>query len=153
MSLSVSAVMRSGGLARPLALLFAGVLAFYFLSFLLIEHLRVRKGPWQVTFGVDPEGVPAIQVLQPVLGISNVTLLFPDQGPFQFDPPQTIQFDGPSKTNLPFGQVVFLDPTFLPGTVTLDLFGHEIELIPRALVVDKKEIPWQGALDLQLRKD
>ena len=31
---------------------------------------------------------------------------------------------------------------FLPGIVTMNLLGHEIELMPRTLVVDKKEVPW-----------
>jgi len=31
---------------------------------------------------------------------------------------------------------------FLPGVVTMNLLGHEIELMPRTLVIDKKEIPW-----------
>ena len=44
-------------------------------------------------------------------------------------------------TNLPFGEMIFQDPTFLPGTVTMRQFGHEIELLPRVLIIDKKEIP------------
>ena len=31
---------------------------------------------------------------------------------------------------------------FLPGVATMNLLGHEIELMPRTLVVDKKEVPW-----------
>jgi hypothetical protein len=31
---------------------------------------------------------------------------------------------------------------FLPGVVTMNLLGHEIELMPRTLVIDKKEVPW-----------
>ena len=34
---------------------------------------------------------------------------------------------------------------FLPGIVTMNLLGHEIELMPRTLVVDKKEVPWSTA--------
>jgi hypothetical protein len=29
-----------------------------------------------------------------------------------------------------------------PGVVTMNLLGHEIELMPRTLVIDKKEVPW-----------
>ena len=40
--------------------------------------------------------------------------------------------------------------TALPGVITLDLFGHEIELLPRVLIVNKKEVPWQSGLSLVL---
>jgi hypothetical protein len=35
-----------------------------------------------------------------------------------------------------------MDTTFLPGTVTLQVFNHEIELLPRVLVIDGQEHPW-----------
>jgi hypothetical protein len=35
-----------------------------------------------------------------------------------------------------------MDTTFFPGTVTLRLFEHEIELVPRVLVIDLQEHPW-----------
>ena len=31
---------------------------------------------------------------------------------------------------------------FLPGIVTMNLLNHEIELMPRTLVIDKKEVAW-----------
>jgi hypothetical protein len=51
---------------------------------------------------------------------------------------------------VPFGQCVFMDTTFLPGTLTLQLFGHEIELLPRVLVVDRQEHPWRPATAITL---
>jgi hypothetical protein len=35
-----------------------------------------------------------------------------------------------------------MDTTFLPGTVTFQIFGHEIELLPRVLIIDHQERPW-----------
>jgi hypothetical protein len=35
-----------------------------------------------------------------------------------------------------------MDTTFLPGTVALELFNHEVELLPRVLVIDRQEHPW-----------
>jgi hypothetical protein len=52
---------------------------------------------------------------------------------------------------LPFGELLYQDPTFLPGTVTMRLFGHVVELLPRVLTVDKKEYPWQSGAVIQLR--
>jgi hypothetical protein len=43
---------------------------------------------------------------------------------------------------LPFGECIYQDLMFLPGVVTMNLLGHEIELMPRTLVIDKKEVPW-----------
>ena len=46
--------------------------------------------------------------------------------------------------------MIFQDPTFLPGTVTLRQFGHEIELLPRVLIIDKKEIPWRAGKTVEV---
>jgi hypothetical protein len=45
---------------------------------------------------------------------------------------------------VPFGKCVFLDTTFLPGTVVLDLFGHEVQLLPRVLTIDHVEHAWHS---------
>jgi hypothetical protein len=37
-----------------------------------------------------------------------------------------------------------MDSTFLPGTLTFQFFGHEIELLPRVLIIDHREYPWTG---------
>jgi hypothetical protein len=37
-----------------------------------------------------------------------------------------------------------MDTTFLPGTIVIDLFGHEIQLIPRVLTIDKTDFPWES---------
>jgi hypothetical protein len=52
-------------------------------------------------------------------------------------------FDDPTQTNVPFGEVIFQDLTFLPGTVTFNFFGHEVELLPRTLIIDKQEHAWK----------
>ena len=31
----------------------------------------------------------------------------------------------------------------LPGTATFELFGHEIQLLPRVLIIDRREYPWR----------
>ena len=38
----------------------------------------------------------------------------------------------------------------MPGTVTMDLFGHEVELLPRTLIVNKKEVPWKSNTAIEL---
>jgi hypothetical protein len=61
----------------------------------------------------------------------------------------SVLFDNPIKT-VPFGKFVFHDLMYLPGTVTLELFGHEIELLPRVLIIDRKEYPWKSGATISL---
>ena len=58
-------------------------------------------------------------------------------GPIAFEKPREVPFD------VPFGKCIFMDATFLPGTLTFSFFGHEIELLPRVLMVDHQEHPWR----------
>jgi len=68
-------------------------------------------------------------------------------------PPITLIFREPRPVpySVPFGKCVFMDTTFLPGTVTFQLFGHEIELLPRVLIIDHAEHPWLSHSTLSLR--
>jgi hypothetical protein len=34
--------------------------------------------------------------------------------------------------------------------VTFDLFGHEVELLPRVLIVNKREIKWNSQAKIEL---
>ncbi len=120
----------------------AFALVLYGASYSFIEHMRQRKGGWQVTFASDTAGQPQVTVTQPTLEITNVQFRFFGERIFATNFHKTIVFDGPI-TNVPFGQVIFLDTTFLPGTVTFDFFGHELELLPRILIINKREVPWQ----------
>jgi hypothetical protein len=81
---------------------------------------------------------------QPSLAITNVHLYFPGQQLPARNNSTTSRFAEakPVPFDVPFGKCIFLDTTFLPGTVTLQLFGHEIELLPRALIIDHQEHPW-----------
>jgi hypothetical protein len=137
--------------------IFAFVIALlgYLLVYHFIENRRTRKGPWQVTFTNNATGTPAIVINQPALGISNVEIQFPSgtitnaQSPISnlqsqstnhlfFNQPKAVPYD------VPFGKCVFMDTTFQPGTVTFQLFNHEIELLPRTLVLDRQEHAWQA---------
>jgi hypothetical protein len=143
--------MKLQGLAKHFILAFLLALAGYVAFYQTIEHRRTRNGPWQVTFTRNTAGAPAIVIAQSRLAITNVQICFPGESlPVTLDLPETEQrlsllFAQPRPVpyDVPFGQCVFMDTTFLPGTVTLDLFGHEIELLPRALIIDRQDHPWQ----------
>ena len=121
-------------------------LAGYIVCYQAIEYRRTRNGPWQVTFTRTAAGAPVILIDQPKLAITNVQLSFAGELLPATNRPVTLVFDQPRPVPyaVPFGDCVFMDTTFLPGTVTFQLFGHEIELLPRVLVLDRQEHPWRS---------
>jgi hypothetical protein len=137
--------MKPPGPAKHFILAFLLALVGYIVCYQAIEYRRTRNGPWQVTFTTNQAGVPAIFIDQPKLAITNVQISFAPVTPPPTNLPATLVFAQPRPVpyEVPFGKCVFMDTTFLPGTVTLDLFGHEIELLRRVLVIDRKEYPWQ----------
>jgi hypothetical protein len=97
-------------------------------------------------FTADAAGRPMLQIEQHRLGITNKQIVFnraastlPPPGPIAvaFVDPKPVPFE------VPFGQCVFMDTTFLPGSVTLHLFGHTLEMLPRTLIIDKQDYPWR----------
>lgn len=144
--------MQSNRLGRDLAILFSLVLLLYVAAFQGVEHLRARKGPWQVTFERDAQGVPAIVIGQSRLGVSRFQIRFPEESATATNLPAVLVLGEPRQPpfDAPFGRVIYEDLTFLPGAATFDLFGHEIELLPRALLVNRREHPWQAEASLTL---
>src|SRR5687767_5999111 len=139
--------MKSGITARSIVLSFFVVLALYGAAFYGIEYVRHRKGPWQVDFRVEASGNPVVEIAQKNLDLSGVKIFF--HGEHATNAPGTVRFDRVSQP-VPFGKVIYEDLTFLPGVVTFDLFGHEIEILPRALIVNKKTIPWLSGATFDL---
>ena len=151
---------QSGISWRLLGGLFTVTLLIYLVGFHGMEHLRDRKGPWRV--GFDPAGVngPTLTIHQPALGIDGLSVVFEgastkglSSGEVVFDEPglnaQPMDTTPESSRELkqrafevPFGECIYQDLMFLPGVVTMNLLGHEVELMPRTLVIDKKEISW-----------
>ncbi len=123
-------------------------LAVYAGAFWLDQHLRTRRGPWEVTFDRMPDGTPAISIRQQQLGIREVRIQFP--GETTATEPASIRFDAPGLA-VPWGRLKYDDLTYLPGVVTLELFGHEIELLPRTLYLNRRAIAWNLATNLTLR--
>ena len=145
---------------RFLGGLFALTLVLYFAGFNGIEYLRERKGSWRVNFDAAAAGGPTMTIHQPALGIDGFRVVFEGagvdgltSGGVVFDDPglnaQPMDTTPESSQELkqrafavPFGECIYQDLMFLPGVVTMNLLGHEIELMPRTLVIDKKEVPW-----------
>jgi hypothetical protein len=136
----------SDKLPRHLLIAFALALAIYGLFFSCDMGLRKRKGPWTVEFHTNAAGHAAITIHQPTLEITNVRVVFLNEiatntGRVVFDRPQQ---------PIPFGKTKFEDLTYLPGSVAFDFFGHEVELLPRTLYLNKKEHPWKPGVIIEL---
>ncbi len=136
--------MKADGLFKLAGPVFVVALVLYVLAYTGIEHRRTRQGPWVVSFTSNGYSGASLIIEQPALGLSNVFVgfygvLLPTNfsgAVLRFDQPQPVPYD------LPFGRCLFMDTTFLPGTLVFSMFGHEIQLIPRVLTIDRKEYPW-----------
>ena len=80
----------------------------------------------------------------------GVAILFPGEKATRSDLPITAVFNVPITNFMPFGPILFVDTTILPGTVALNAFGHGIQLLPRTLSIDFKEFSWETAAPIVL---
>ena len=142
--------MKSDRLGKHLVIVALATCVAYFAFYGLGTWLGLRSGPWQAEFLVA-EGVPTMRVSQPNKSI-RAELKFPGET-LEMAAPSTIVFTNVLRTNTPFGTVVFQDLTYLPGVVTLNCFGHELELLPRTLVVDRRQIGWPDAAGVTVEPD
>src|SRR5687767_15255848 len=141
--------MRTDSVIKTFGIGFVLALVLYIAGFSWIQHKREYKGPWIVTFASDEAGTPYLLVTQKHLQIEPHKIVFADQHIERTNLLRTVRFEGPT-TNAAFGEIVFQDPTFLPGTVTFNFWSHEIELMPRTLVINKEEIPWHSKTNITL---
>lgn len=120
-------------------------LIVYIAVFSLVENRRRKNGPWELTF-TQADNAPALTISHPKLGLSNITLVFAE-ATVPTNLPQTITFQHGQvapRVKLPFGKCLFLDTLYLPGTVTCEMFGHEIQILPRTMSIDRVEHPWRS---------
>jgi hypothetical protein len=120
-------------------------LGIYALLFGAIEHRRNRQGPWRVAFTAAANAAPCLIVNQTALGITNVQLVF-GAAPAPTHSAVVVDFAQARATPFPtpYGRCVFLDTLSLPGTVVLELFGHQVQFMPRVLTIDRAERPWRS---------
>lgn len=140
--------MKPGLTPRSLALIFLGVVLLYAAAFSGIEFWRHRRGPWQIDFVNRADGA-SLLIAQPALRIPPTQLVFAGESGGASTGTWHVRLDHP-RTILPFGKIIYADLTSWPGVVTFDLFGHEIELLPGALVVNERKVPWRAGTTIQL---
>ncbi len=144
--------MRFDGLLKHLAIAFGLALGIYIIAYWGIESRRYAKGPWEVRFEQSTNGNPVMVVNQPSLKISDMKFEFQGAPLGTNTLPQTVKFDQPRQWPYPagFGEVIFEDLTFQPGTVTLICYGNEIELIPRVMMVNRRQYMWKSGITMML---
>jgi hypothetical protein len=132
-------------------ILFLVVLAGYILAFKLFQNRRTAKGPWVVTFS-SSSGPPSLTINQKTLNVQDVKIIFTN-APAISNTAETIEFAVPRGVpfSVPFGECVFFDARFLPGTVVLNVLGHEVQLLPRVLTIDDVECPWKSGETIFLK--
>ena len=131
------------------ALVFVVCLVGYALLYSCDSRLRAGKGPWSVRFDTTSNDIPRLVINQPALGVTNVTITFPGESVTLTNGPTNLLFTTPT-IEPPFGKLRHHDLMYLPGVVTLLAFNHEIELIPRGLFIDRREVKWPSARSFAL---
>lgn len=136
--------------AFPALLALVGYLSLYWTD----SFLRSRRGPWEVTFGTNAAGTPTLTLSQPALHLAGVEIRFPGEsaGATAEPLPATIRFDHP-KAAVPFGTTAFDDLMYLPGTVVLHCFGHEVQMLPGRLYLNRSAVPWENGSVHELRPE
>jgi len=146
--------MKSDGFFKQLVAAFIVTLAIYIIAYRAIEDHRTHNGPWQIAFTNDASSAPALLINQPKLAITNVLIVFPNEVKPMFtnqaaalvlNAPRAVPFD------VPFGKCVFMDATSMPGTIVFEMFGHEIQLLPRVLTIDGVEQSWLSQKEIILK--
>lgn len=127
---------------RSIAITFVVAVIFYFVAYHWLSNKQTARGPWHVSFSRDPKGVPEIIIAQPALNIANVRVRFVGETLSATQRASGVVDFSKPKMALPFGEVIYDDLMFLPGTVVLDCFGHEIEMLPRTLALNRRTVGW-----------
>lgn len=123
-----------------LTLLFLITLTTYVLVWLGMEHMRTKNGPWIVDFHSHTNRTSSLTINNHKSGVTNCVIEFTNT----FDDlviNESVSFNDVN-VEIPFGEFIYHDLMYLPGVVTLVVHGHEIEFLPRTLIINKQEKPW-----------
>jgi hypothetical protein len=140
--------MRSDSPIKHFVFAFLLALAIYAVFYILINQPRLSIRNVQISFPGETLAPTNAAITNRQLAAAKpgeAGQAISALGTLIFSQPRQVPYD------LPFGKCIFMDTTFLPGTVTFQLFGHEIELLPRVLMIDHEEHPWRPDEAISLR--
>ena len=105
--------------ARPTALsisiTFVAALVFYLIAYTWLTRKQTAQGPWQVLFTNDAAGMPELVIQQTNRGLSNIHVRFVGETLSPTQKTGFVEFAKP-QTPTPFGQLIYDDLMFMPGT-------------------------------------
>lgn len=133
---------ESEGILKRFGFAFGLVLLCYALMYGCDRHLRLKNGPWDLNFSRESDGTPRLIINQTALGITNVALRL--EGEMVRLDPTLVRFAGSEAVKIPYGKVQAFYRSYLPGMIRLDLFGHDVEIRQRALILNFDEREWQS---------
>lgn len=133
---------ESEGILKRFGFAFGVVLLCYVLMYGCDRHLRLKNGPWDLNFSRESDGTPRLVINQAALGITNVILRL--EGEIVRLDPTLVRFEGSESVKIPYGKVQAFYRSYLPGMIRLDLFGHDVEIRQRALILNCNEREWQS---------
>lgn len=137
---------------QRLFMVFVGTLFAYVTVYGACTAMKRKGGPWALTFTMT-NGTPTLFIEHSLRLAQPVTIQFPGEKPERDDLPILAVFNVPITNRMPFGAVLHVDTSTLPGVVTLNCFGHPVEIFPRALSVDFHELPWIAGTNIVLTVD
>ena len=142
---------ESEGILKRFGFAFGLVLLCYVLIYGCDRHLRFKNGPWELHFSRESDGTPRLVINQAALGITNVTLRL--EGEIVRLDPILVQFQDSEAVKIPYGKVLGFYRSYFPGMIRLDLFGHEVEIRQRALILNFDEREWQSGEVISLKPE
>ena len=128
---------------KSVTLTFVSAVIFYVLAWSWMNKWHSGKGPWVVDFSTNFAGMPQLIIAQPSLGFSNIIVRFEGETLTATNKTGVVFFNRP-KISTPFGRVIYDDLMSQPGSVALDCFGHLVEMIPRALILNSVSNAWRN---------
>ena len=155
---------ESEGILKRFGFAFGLILLCYVLIYGCDRHLRFKNGPWELHFSRESDGTPRLVINQASLGITNVTLRLEgeivrlDPTLVRFEDSEAVKipygkFEGSEAVKIPYGKVLGFYRSYLPGMIRLDLFGHEVEIRQRALILNFNEREWQSGEVISLKPE
>jgi hypothetical protein len=128
---------------KSVVLTFVCAVIFYAFAWSWLNKRQTGHGPWDVNFSTNSAGVPQLIIAQSSLGLSNVIVRFEGETLAPTNSTGVVSFRQP-KAPTPFGRVVYDDLMFQPGSVAVDCFGHIVEMIPRAIILNSVSNGWRN---------
>lgn len=136
---------------KRLSRLQAAAVIFAASVLLIISVKGCHRGrPWEFAYGKTAEGNLQITVNQSELGVRNAVIHANIPAPEELVG-KTVLIE--RRSDLSVGQVLFADLTSLPGRIRFRLGAHVIDIMPRGMLIDEKEVGWPSAMQKPIELD